>query len=370
MKIGIPKEIKDKERRVAISPTGVREFAQHDIYVQSDAGERIGFSDQDYISAGANVVPDMKSLYDSSELIIKVKEPQQEELQYIQRHHTIFSYLHLAAERKLTLGLLESGCTAIAFETVTGHCGRTPLLAPMSEIAGKVAVLHGTKFLDTTHGGSGILLSGVTGIPGANVTILGGGVVGLAAAKMAYGMGAKVTILERSINRIRFLDGYFHGNVDIVFSSVDSIQKHAIQSDLLIGAVLINGAKAPCLVNARLVSQMKKGSVIVDVAVDQGGCIETIRPTTHSDPIYEINGVIHYGVTNMPSAAARTASQALENAILPYVLKIANEGCKFALKSDSHLANGLNVYNHSITNSAVALALGIEYISIENAITN
>lgn len=356
MLIGIPKEIKPHEYRVSLTPSGVRELGNHghDVFIETQAGAAIGYTDDHYRAAGAAVVETPEEVYEKSDLIVKVKEPQAGEATLIKEGQVIFCYLHLAAEPKLTEQMMKAGCIAIAFETITSDRGGLPLLAPMSEVAGRVAVQAGVQCLERTQGGKGVLLSGVPGVEAANVTIIGGGVVGINAAMVAIGMGANVVILERSIDRIRELEWRFGNSLRMVYNSHEAIEKHVKEADLVIGAVLIPGAAAPKLVSEELVKQMQPGSVIVDVAVDQGGCVETIRPTTHDEPTYELHGILHYGVSNMPSAVAYTATRALENAILPYTLKLADKGYRSAMKHDEHFRNGLNIYKGHITNEAIA----------------
>lgn len=363
MLIGIPKEVKQYEYRVSLSPSGARELITHghQVVVQKDAGYEIGYDDEHYHRAGALVVDTLEEVYMKADMIVKVKEPQPEECIYIREGQIIFSYLHLAAEKKLTELLMTSGCIAIAFETVTSDRGTLPILAPMSEVAGRVAVQAGAQCLEKSRKGKGVLLSGLPGVAPGTVTIIGGGVVGLNSAIVAAGVGANVNILERSIERIRELEWHFGSRVNVIYNTTEAIEEYVLKADLLIGAVLIPGAAAPKVISADMVSQMERGSVIVDVAIDQGGCIETIRPTNHENPTYEVDGIVHYGVTNMPSAVAYTASKALENTLLPYVLHLADNGYRSALKNDLNLRNGLNIYKGSVTNEAVANALSHAY---------
>lgn len=364
MLIGIPKEIKNHEYRVGATPAGVRELvnAGHQVIVQKDAGTAIDFLDEQYISSGAKIVDTIEQVYQSSDMILKVKEPQESECAYIKEGQIIFSYLHLAAEEKLTQLLVDSKAVAIAFETVTASDNSLPLLAPMSEVAGKISVQAGAKALEKAQGGRGVLLGGVPGVAPAKVTIIGGGVAGTNAAKVAIGMGANVTILDRSLPRIRYLSDIFGNSADIIFSTAQNIEKHVSESDLVVGSVLIPGAAAPKLVTEEMVKKMSKGTVIADIAIDQGGCFETSKPTSHSEPTYVEHGVIHYCVTNMPGAVARTSTQALENSTLPFSLALANKGYKQALKDDKHLLNGLNVVQGKVTFKAVADALGCEFV--------
>ncbi len=363
MLIGIPKEIKDHEYRVGATPSGVRELvnAGHQVLVQSQAGAAIDFTDEQYIAAGAKIAADAKEVYGKAEMILKVKEPQKSECEIIRKGQVIFSYLHLAAEPHLTEMLIKSGCVAIAFETVTAADRSLPLLAPMSEVAGKLSIQAGAKALEKAQGGRGVLLGGVPGVSRAKVTILGGGVSGTNAAKVAIGMGAEVVILDKSLPRIRYLCDIFGNSATVLYASLENIDKNVIDADVVVGAVLIPGAAAPKLVSAETVKKMKKGSVMVDISIDQGGCFETSKPTSHSNPTFIQDGVVHYCVTNMPGAVARTSTQALENSTLPFSLALANKGYKKALQEDLHLLNGLNVIDGKVTFKAVAEALGHEF---------
>lgn len=363
MLIGIPKEIKNHEYRVGATPSGVRELvnAGHEVIVQKDAGLAIDFTNDQYKQAGAKIVDSAQEIYQKAQMILKVKEPQESECKMIKKDQIIFSYLHLAAEPKLTKMLIDSGSIAIAFETVNAFDNSLPLLAPMSEVAGKLSIQAGARALEKINGGRAVLLGGVPGVAPAKVTIIGGGVAGTNAAKVAVGMGAKVVILDKSLNRIRYLSDIFGNSCEILYASLENIEANVINSDLVIGAVLVPGASAPKLVSKNLVKQMKAGSVMVDISIDQGGCFETSRPTSHSEPIYVVDNVVHYCVTNMPGAVARTSTQALENATLPFSLAIANKGYKKALIEDKYLRNGLNVFNGKVTYKAVAEALGYEY---------
>jgi alanine dehydrogenase len=366
MLIGIPKEIKNHEYRVGATPSGVREMvnAGHEVIVETDAGAQIDFTDKQYIDAGAAIGKDAAEIYGKAKMILKVKEPQESECKLIKEDQIIFSYLHLAAEPKLTQQLIDAKAVAIAFETVTANDKSLPLLAPMSEVAGKISIQSGAKALEKSNGGRGILLGGVPGTNRAKVTIIGGGVSGANAAKVAIGMGAEVTILDKSLNRIRYLSDIFGNNCNILYANAENIEQNVIKSDLIIGAVLIPGAAAPKLITKDIVKKMLKGSVIVDISIDQGGFSETSKPTSHSDPIYSVDDVIHYCVTNMPGAVARTSTQALENATLPFTLNIASKGYKKAINDDIHLKNGLNVFEGKITHKAVSDALGYEYEDI------
>ena len=352
MKIGVPKEIKDREFRVGLTPISVQVLVNqnHQVSIEENAGLGSGFTNEDYIEAGAKIV-NCEGAWDS-ELIVKIKEPLPKEYQYINKQQILFTYLHLAADRRLTECLLSSGVTAIAYETVQLPDGRLPLLTPMSIIAGKLAVQIGARYLEKQQGGKGILLGGIPGVSQGNVVILGGGIVGTEAAKIAVGMGAKVTILDVNVDRLSYLENLFGSRVELLYSSAPHIAKVVPQADLLIGAVLITGKKAPILVSRGLVKQMSKSSVIMDVAVDQGGCIETLHTTSYSNPSYVEEGVIHLGIPNLPGAVPCTATQALNNSTLPYVIKLANQSIG-ALKQDANLAQGLNVQYHRLIHPAV-----------------
>ncbi|MCW4152478.1 alanine dehydrogenase [Halomonas sp. 18H] len=364
MKIAVPKEIKNHEYRVALTPSGARELVGrgHDVIVQTSAGEGAGFSDADFEAAGARLESDVATLWADAELILKVKEPQAEEVARLSSGQTLFTYLHLAAEEELTKGLLDSGATCIAYETITAAEGGLPLLAPMSTVAGRMAVQAGAHSLEKAQGGSGILLPGVPGVAPAKVTVIGGGVVGENAARMALGLGAEVTVLDKSIPRLETLDDRYQGRMKTVFSTADAMEEAIRESDLIIGAVLVPGAAAPKLITRDMLSDMKPGSVLVDVAIDQGGCFETSKPTTHAEPTYVVDGVVHYCVANMPGAVARTSTQALTNATLPFVLSLADKGWRQALAEDKHFAAGLNVHDGKLTYRAVADAFGLEYV--------
>ncbi len=355
MILGVPKEIKDKEYRVAITPAGVDALAKagHEIIIEKNAGIGSGISDQEYINTGAEMLAEANEIFKRADMIVKVKEPLPQEYPLLRKEQILFTYLHLAPMPELTVALIKSGAVAIAYETVELPDGSLPLLTPMSEVAGKAAVQVGAYYLMKAHGGSGILLGGVPAVEKGKVAIIGGGVVGTNAAKVAVGLGAKVVIINRSLERLRYLDDIFGGRIETIASNSYNIEKAVADADLVIGAVLITGAKAPHLVTRGMVSNMKKGSVIVDVSVDQGGCVETIKPTSHSNPVYEVDGIIHYGVTNMPGAVPRTSTFALTNATLPYVIKLANLGME-ALKKDPALAKGVNVFKGKITCKAVA----------------
>ena len=370
MLIGCPKEIKPQEFRVGLTPNAVQEVILngHAVLIETDAGAGSGFSDQLYKDAGAKIVQSAEEIFSQSEMIVKVKEPQRIERKMLKESQLLFTYLHLAPDLDQTQDLLESNCTAIAYETVTDDHGGLPLLAPMSEVAGRLAPQVGAWALQKANGGRGILLGGVPGVEPARVTIIGGGVVGTNAAKVAFGMGADVTILERSITRMRQLDDIFRGNIKTIFANSGNTIEQLIAADLLIGAVLVPGASAPMLVSQSQLSLMKPGAVIVDVAIDQGGCFETSKATTHQDPIYNIDGIIHYCVANMPGAVARTSTIALGNATMPFILSLANKGWRNACKENEHLLNGLNVHLGNITYKAVGDALGLKSISPISAI--
>jgi alanine dehydrogenase len=361
MRVGVPREIKPDEYRVGLTPTAVREYVSHghDVLVEAGAGIGAGYADSLYVRAGANIVPDAEAVFAGAQLIVKVKEPQPGEWAQLREGQLLYTYLHLAPDPAQTKGLLESGVTAVAYETVTDSRGGLPLLAPMSEVAGRLAIQAGATALQKANGGRGVLLGGVPGVLPGKVAIIGGGVVGLNAAKMAIGLGADVTIIDRSLPRLRELDDIFNGRVHTRYSTVEAIEDECFSSDVVIGAVLIPGAAAPKLVSREMLSGMKKGSVLVDVAIDQGGCFETSHATTHSEPTYVIDGVIHYCVANMPGAVPVTSANALNNATLHYGLLLADKGLK-ALVDDVHLRNGLNVHKGKVTNRAVAEALGYE----------
>jgi alanine dehydrogenase len=359
MRIGVPREIKPDEYRVGLTPTAVREYVArgHAVTVERGAGGGAGYADELYVRAGAAVAGDAQAVFETAELIVKVKEPQPQEWARLTPRHILFTYLHLAPDPEQAEGLLTSGCAAIAYETVTDVAGGLPLLAPMSEVAGRIAVFSAGETLLKHNGGMGLLISGVPGVPPARVCVLGGGVVGMNAARMAAGLGAEVVIVERSIPRMRDLDAMFQGRILTRYSTLDAVEEEVIKADVVIGAVLTAGAAAPKLVKREHLSQMKPGSVLVDVSIDQGGCFETSRPTTHHEPTYVVDGVVHYCVANMPGAAPRTSSEALVHATLPFGLQLAGEGLQ-ALKSNRHLAKGLNVLAGEVTHPAVAEALG------------
>ena len=371
MRIGVPKEIKTHEYRVSVTPDSVKELLkhQHHVFVENNAGLGIGFSNEDYIEAGAQIANSAEHVFDSAELIIKVKEPLKSEIALLKPHHILFTYLHLAADFEQTEGLIDSGCIAIAYETVTDASGNLPLLAPMSEIAGRMSVQVGAQCLEKANGGKGVLIGGATGVNPANVVILGGGVAGTNAAQMALGLGGSVTIFDKSRDRLKDLDLLFDKNIETVYSTETSVKKAAENADLIIGAVLIPGASAPKLVSADMVKQMESGSVVVDVAIDQGGCFETSKPTDHDTPTYVVDDVVHYCVTNMPGAVPKTSTVALNNATLPFILNIANNGCAKAFDNDEGLMSGLNIFCGKLTVKAVADLFGFKYTNPNNILT-
>jgi alanine dehydrogenase len=363
MRVGVPKEIKPDEYRVGLTPNAVREYVAHghEVIVETNAGEGAGYTDEDYVKAGAEIAPDAKAVFSAAKMIVKVKEPQKVEWEKLTKDHILFTYLHLAPDPAQTEGLLQSGCAAIAYETVTDARGGLPLLAPMSEVAGRIAVFSAAETLLKHNGGMGLLLCGVPGVSPARVVVLGGGVVGINAARMAMGLNAEVVVLERSIPRMREIDDIFMGRVITRYSSVAAVEDEILKADVVIGAVLTAGAAAPKLVRKEHLSRMKRGSVLVDVSIDQGGCFETSKPTTHKDPTYTVDGVVHYCVANMPGAAPRTSSEALGHATLPFGLALADHGLD-ALKRDKHLAKGLNVLGGQLTHPAVAEALDKPFV--------
>jgi len=361
MRIGVPSEIKVHEYRVGLMPAAVKELTLggHTVMVQSKAGQGVGCSDEDYFAAGARIVADAAAVFAGSDLIVKVKEPQLAECELLRAGQVLFTYLHLAADPAQAKGLMKSGAIAIAYETVTAPDGSLPLLVPMSEVAGRMSVQVGAFYLQKAQGGRGVLLGGVAGVPPARVVIIGGGVSGTHAVEMAHGLRADVTVIDRSLPRLRALDVQFHGVVQTLYSTADTIEKAVVDADLVIGAVLVPGAAAPKLVTEAMIKRMRPGSVVVDIAIDQGGCFATSRPTTHADPVYVMHGVTHYCVTNMPGAVARSSAQALTNATLPYVKALADKGWKQALAQDVGLAAGLNVLEGKVVHAAVARALGL-----------
>lgn len=360
MRIGVPKEIKVHEYRVGMTPSSVREAAAHghEVLIERDAGRGIGAGDAAYQKAGARIAASAAEVFECADLIVKVKEPQPAERKMLRGGQVLFTYLHLAPDPQQTRDLVDSGAVCIAYETVTQPGGGLPLLAPMSEVAGRMAVQAGAKCLEKEQGGMGILLGGVAGVPPAKIVILGAGVVGTNAAQMAVGSGARVVVIDRNLDALRRIDAMLGARVVTVYSNRDNIESHVASADLVIGAVLVPGAAAPRLVTRDMVRGMKPGAVIVDVAIDQGGCCETSRPTTHADPTYLVDGVVHYCVANMPGAVPRTSTYALNNATLPFVLMLANQGWRAALAADPHLKNGLNVCGGKVTCHEVAEALG------------
>ncbi|MFQ5877768.1 MAG: alanine dehydrogenase [Acidobacteriota bacterium] len=370
MQIGVPREILDNESRVSMVPAGVRVLAEagHQVLVEDGAGLGSGIDNDAYRAAGAVIVSDVGAVYRRADLILKVKEPQEEELPLLRRGQVLFTFLHLAPHARLTRALLDAGVTAVAYETMVDEHGGLPLLTPMSEVAGRMAIQVGAYYLQRPMGGRGILPGGVPGVPPGDVVILGGGTVGVNAAMMALGLGARVSILDRSLPRLRYLDEIFRGQVITVYSTVAYIEQSVRRADLLIGAVLIPGASAPRLVSRAVVATMKKGSVVIDVSVDQGGCIETSRPTTHSAPTFEVDGVVHYCVANMPGAVPRTSTFALTNATLPYVTKIARSGLREAALEDPTLRAGVNTHAGHVTHEAVARSQGLPYVPFESVV--
>lgn len=365
MKIGCPTEIKPQEFRVGMTPDAAREavIRGHEVVIQQGAGMGAGFTDEDYISAGAVILDTAEEIFATADMIVKVKEPQAVERKMLREGQLLFTYLHLAPDPEQTKDLLESGCTAIAYETVTDDRGGLPLLAPMSEVAGRLAPQVGSWTLQKANGGRGVLMGGVPGVAPAKVVVIGGGVVGTHAAKIAAGMGADVTILDRSLTRLKYLDDVFGRTFKNQYSTAGATAELVREADMVIGAVLVPGAAAPKLVSRAQLSEMKPGAVLVDVAIDQGGCFETSKATTHADPIYEVDGIMHYCVANMPGAVARTSTQALGNATMPFMLNLANKGWRQACEDDPHLLNGLNVHAGQLTYYAVGEALGIDVLS-------
>jgi alanine dehydrogenase len=363
MRVGVPKEIKNHEYRVGLTPGSVAELvsAGHEVIVETRAGMGIDFDDRAYVDAGARIAPDARAVFAEADMIVKVKEPQPPEIALLEPRHILFTYLHLAADKPQAEGLMKSGATCIAYETVTANDRSLPLLKPMSEVAGRMSIQVGAHYLEKEQGGRGVLLGGVPGVAPARVAILGGGVAGVNAAQMAVGMRADVTIYDISNARLAELDMFFGSQIKTAYASRAAIANAVTKCELVIGAVLVPGAAAPKLVTRDMLKTMKRGSVLVDIAIDQGGCFETSRPTTHDNPVFEIDGVIHYCVANMPGAVARTSAFALNNATLPFVLKIANEGAEAAMKLDPHLANGLNVSAGEIRHQAVAEALDLAF---------
>ena len=365
MLIGVPKEIKAHEHRVGLTPSSVRNLIVHGhhVMIQKNAGLEIDLGDEKYQAVGAEIVETAAEIYARAEMIVKVKEPQESERVMLNEGQVLFTYLHLAVDSGLTKGLIDSGCIAIAYESVTDVFGGRPLLAPMSEVAGRMSIQAGAHALEMNQGGRGMLLGGVPGVSAANVVIIGGGVVGTNAARMAMGMEARVTVLDKSIHRLQELDFQFGSKLNTVFATVDAIEQSVSAADLVVGAVLVPGAVAPKLLSRKMISEMRRGSVLVDVAIDQGGCSITSRPMTLANPIYAVDGVVHYCVTNMPGAVARTSTLALNNVTLPFIQSLADKGCKQALTDDPHLLDGLNFCNGKLTNEAVANDTGLAYFA-------
>jgi alanine dehydrogenase len=369
MRIGVPKEIKNNEYRVGLTPAGARELAGHghEVMIETMAGHGIGLDDEHYEAAGARIVPTAAEIFERAEMIVKVKEPQPVECRMLREGQTLFTYLHLAPDPEQTRLLVESGVTAIAYETVTDARGGLPLLRPMSEVAGRMSIQAAAHALERHKGGNGTLLGGVPGVAPGNVVVIGGGVVGVNAARMAMGLGADVVVMERSPDKLVELDELFGPRMKTLFSTADSIEQQVANADVVIGAVLIPGAAAPKLVKRQQLALMKRGAVVVDVAIDQGGCFETSKPTTHQDPTYIVDEVVHYCVANMPGAVARTSTFALTNATLPFVIRLANRGSEAAMRQDKHLREGLNVHQGQVTYEAVARDLGYDYVPFDKA---
>ena len=363
MRIGTPKEIKNHEYRVGLAPAGVRELTAHghEVLVETRAGLGIGIADEEYVAAGATILATAAEVFEQADMIVKVKEPQASECAMLRENQLLFTYLHLAPDPQQAKGLLDSGCTAIAYETVTDGRGGLPLLAPMSEVAGRMSIQAGAHAMEKAAGGNGVLLGGVPGVPAAEVVIIGGGVVGYNAARIAIGMGARVTILDRTLPRLNWRDSVFENRPTTLYSTRDAVETCVHRADLIIGAVLVPGAAAPKLVTRDMLKSIRNGVVMVDVAIDQGGCFETSRPTTHQEPTYVIDGVVHYCVANMPGGVARTSTFALTNATLPHVIALADKGWREALSDDPNLREGLNVHRGQVTYRAVAEALGYPY---------
>jgi len=370
MLIGVPKEIKNHEYRVGLTPSGARELIAHGhkVLVETQAGLAIGFTDEQYIESGASIAAQAKDVFDQAEMIIKVKEPQAAECRLLRPGQILFTYLHLAPDPEQTKLLIESGAIAIAYETVTDDRGGLPLLAPMSEVAGRMAIQAGAHALEKAQGGRGVLMGGVPGVAPAKVVVIGGGVVGLNAARVAMGMGADVTLLDKSLGRLKEVDMLFEGRIKTLVSNGANIEEQTREADLVVGAVLVPGATAPKLVSRSMLKKMKQGAVMVDVAIDQGGCFETSHATTHQDPIYVVDGVVHYCVANMPGGVARTSTLALSNATLPFALELANKGWANALLENDHLRNGLNICRGKVTFQAVARDLGYTFVEPVEAI--
>jgi alanine dehydrogenase len=370
MLVGVPKEIKNQEYRVGLTPETAGEVVKHGhkVIVETNAGIGIGCTDQDYEKAGAKIVGTAKEIFELAEMIVKVKEPQAVECKMLKKGQVLFTYLHLAPDPEQVKGLVESGCTAVAYETVTNEFGQLPLLAPMSEVAGRLSIQAGAHCLEKKQGGSGILLGGVPGVAPAKVVVVGGGFVGTNAIMMAVGMGAQVTVLDKSVKRLQELNSEFGSSLNTVYSTAGALEKYVLDADLVVGAVLIPGSAAPKLISKEMLKHMRPGSVLVDVAIDQGGCFATSHATTHDNPTYMIDGIVHYCVANMPGAVPRTSTFALNNATLPFTLALANKGYKQAMLADKHLLNGLNVHAGHITYKAVADDLGMKYMEAGKAL--
>ena len=370
MLIGVPKEIKTHEYRVGMTPGSVREAVHHGhrVLVETNAAAAIGLDDADYLAVGAEIVDSAADVFARADMIVKVKEPQPAETAMLREGQVLFTYLHLAPDPKLTHALMASGCVAVAYETVTDHRGGLPLLAPMSEVAGRMSIQAGAHCLEMEQGGRGQLLGGVPGVQAGRVVVLGGGVVGTNAARMAMGLEAAVTVIDKSLHRLYELDLQFGPMLNTIFSTVDAIEQHVATADLVVGAVLLPGGSAPRLISRDMVALMRRGSVIVDVSIDQGGCADTSRPTTHADPTYTVDGVVHYCVTNMPGAVARTSTFALNNATLPFIIALADNGYRQALRDDQHLRAGLNVHHGKLTYEAVARDVGETYVPAEDVL--
>lgn len=370
MLVGVPKEIKAQEHRVGLTPSSVRELVHngHKVLVETKAGQGIGASDEAYKAAGADIAKSAAEVFEKAEMVVKVKEPQATECAMLRKGQLLFTYLHLAPDLPQTQGLVKSGCVAIAYETVTDRNGRLPLLAPMSEVAGRMSIQVAAHCLEKYQGGRGMLLGGVPGVAAAEVVVLGGGVSGTNAARMAMGLEAKVTVIDRSVARLAELDMIFGGQLNTIYATVDAIEEYALKADVVIGAVLVPGAAAPKLITKEMLKKMKPGSVLVDISIDQGGCFETSKATTHEKPTYIVDDVVHYCVANMPGAVARTSTYALNNATLPFTLALANKGYKKALADDKHLMEGLNVAHGHVTYKAVADVHKMKYVSAQEAL--
>ncbi len=370
MRIGVPKEIKNHEYRVGLTPASVRELVAHghQVLVQHDAGSAIGLDDVQYQAAGAELVATAAAVFERAEMIVKVKEPQPDECAMLRPDQILYTYLHLAPDPEQAAALIKSGAVCIAYETITGAGGGLPLLAPMSEVAGRMAIQAGATYLEKEHGGRGLLLGGVPGVAPAHVVIIGAGVVGTNALQMAVGLGARVTVLDKSVDRLRQLDLVFGNRISTVYSTAASIEEAVLDADLVVGGVLVPGAAAPKLVTRSHISRMKKGAVVVDVAIDQGGCFETSHATTHTEPTYLVDGVVHYCVANMPGAVARTSTFALNNATIGHALALADKGWKAALRANEHLRNGLNICQGQVTYAAVARELNLPYVSADSVL--